>query len=252
MAVERPNHHVGVCHRRSTASTVDPRELHAPLSGDLQAVDRTRAPPPVERVRISFPWASSFAFVTDRARPAGGWLGLVGACFALAAAVGGGFGLQDVSREVLASGSEERAGALRRLRADGAARGRRAAAERRLVVVERRRRSAARSRPIGELRPGDGYAHEGGDDRVRAVQRALRRLGLVPLRVTSRTTGRPILLTRTGQFGPVTESGVRRFQRRTGLRVSGVVDGLTLQRLTTISEPGFDQRVRRTPIRSRP
>lgn len=190
--------------------------------------------------------------MTDGARSAGGWLGLVGACLTLAAGVGGGFGLRDVSREVLASGPEERKGALRRLRDDGAARERRAAAERRLLLVERRRRSAVRSRPVRTLRSGDGYAREGGSDRVRAVQRALLRLGLVPPRVTSRTTGRPILLTRTGQFGPVTERGVRRFQRRTGLRVTGVVDSRTLQRLTARSEPGFDQRTRRTPIRSRP
>jgi len=40
-----------------------------------------------------------------------------------------------------------------------------------------------------------------------------------------------VLLSRTGQFGPVTERGVRRFQKRAGLRVTGVADAKTLDRV---------------------
>ncbi len=35
----------------------------------------------------------------------------------------------------------------------------------------------------------------------------------------------------TGQFGPATERGVRRFQRRAGLLVTGIADAETLARL---------------------
>lgn len=192
--------------------------------------------------------------VTGGARSAWAWLGPIGTGLALAvAAVGGGLGLQAVLRDVSISETHARAGALRRLQADDAARGRETAAIGLHPRVVRRRRPSGRSRPVRSLRPGDGYARPGGSDRVRRVQRALSRLGLVPERVISRTTGQPVLLSRTGQFGPVTERGVRRFQRRAGLRASGVVDTRTLQRLLSLSKPGpRSEDFRRTSIGSRP
>ncbi|MDP9377322.1 MAG: peptidoglycan-binding protein, partial [Actinomycetota bacterium] len=81
------------------------------------------------------------------------------------------------------------------------------------------------------LRPGDGYSSPGGSRRVRRLQRALRRLELAPRLVPSRTPGTLVRLVSTGQYGPATERGVRRFQRRAGLRVTGVADPDTLARL---------------------
>jgi len=85
--------------------------------------------------------------------------------------------------------------------------------------------------PGGAVRRGHGYASPNGSDRVREVQRLLRRLGLGPRRVSSTTTGRPVPFARTGRFGPGTEAAVRRFQATHGLEVNGVVGLRTLSRL---------------------
>ena len=151
-------------------------------------------------------------------------------------AIAGGFALREASREVVTQGPDDRAAAVRRLEADRAARDRRA----RAAAGARRRRSAEappRARQTSKrrssqsaLRPGAGYETQAGSPRVRRLQRALRRLDLAPRTVTT-PGGQPVRLIGTGQFGPATERGVRRFQRRVGLPVTGVADAETLDRL---------------------
>lgn len=158
------------------------------------------------------------------------------------AAVAGGFALREASREVVRQGPEQREGALRRLEADRAARDRstrveagerrRGAAEDR-AGVDRDRRSRPRKRA---LRRGSGYASPAGSSRVRRLQRALRRLDLVPRQVAS-PGGQLVLLIGTGQFGPATERGVRRFQRRERLPVTGIADAETLDRIYAAARP---------------
>ena len=170
-------------------------------------------------------------------RPTKRRLGLAVAVLVVAmAAIAGGFALREASREVVNQGPDQREAALRRLEADRAARDRRA----RMDAEDRRRRAAedraaarddARRRPSRRaLRRGAGYESPDGSARVRRLQRALRRLDLAPRRVRSRN-GRPVRLISTGQFGPATERGVRRFQRRAGLPVTGIADAETLERL---------------------
>lgn len=152
------------------------------------------------------------------------------------AAVAGGFALREASREVATRGSDPRDAALRRLEADRATRDRRAhadARERRRAAAEDRaeRRGEPRSRVARPaLRRGSGYSSRAGSRRVRRLQRALRELDLAP-RLVASPTGKPVRLIGTGQFGPATERGVRRFQRRAGLPVTGIADPETLDRL---------------------
>lgn len=145
--------------------------------------------------------------------------------------VTGGFALQAASRDVTARETDEHGEALDRLHADRVARERRARAlvsELSTAAAEDRVRSAQRrERP---LRRGSGYSSRAGSRRVRRLQRALRRLNLVPRRVLS-PGGQPVLLVETGQFGAATERGVRRFQERVGLPVTGVADAKTLERV---------------------
>jgi len=68
----------------------------------------------------------------------------------------------------------------------------------------------------GETRRIIRPTHIGSD--VLALQRRLQAMGLYP---------GPL----DGKFGPLTEKGVREFQRREGLEVTGVVDPLTYERL---------------------
>ncbi len=189
--------------------------------------------------------ANSFASPLQRARTASGpaevgptgWRSASrwgeGAAVVLlpAVIVAGGFALQAASRDVTARGTDEHGEALNRLHADRAVRERRARApvsELRPAAAEDRVRSAQpRERP---LRRGSGYSSRAGSRRVRRLQRALRRLDLVPRLVLS-PGGQPVRLVETGQFGAATERGVRRFQERAGLPVTGVADAKTLDRL---------------------
>lgn len=174
-------------------------------------------------------------------RPSARWLGVAVALVVLAtAAVVSGLALQAAAPGVVvAQADDERDEGLRRLQADRAARDLRAAVAAKAAARKRSvsgaadgaARTPAQPRRERALRLGSGYSSRAGSERVRRLQRALRRLGLVPRRVTSQSTGRPVLLSRTGQFGPVTERGVRRFQQRAGLPVTGVADARTLRRV---------------------
>src|ERR687887_1938431 len=64
------------------------------------------------------------------------------------------------------------------------------------------------------IAPGAGYGRPHGSERVRALQRRLRRAGEHP---------GPI----DGLFGPRTEAAVRSFQSRHGLAVDGLIGPLT-------------------------
>jgi hypothetical protein len=68
------------------------------------------------------------------------------------------------------------------------------------------------------LSPGAGYASPGGSERVRQVQRLLRRLGDSP---------GPI----DGLYGPLTTAAVQRFQEAHRVAVDGVVGPVTMGRL---------------------
>ena len=87
-----------------------------------------------------------------------------------------------------------------------------------LAVAEERQTQQTELWPAGPVGLGTGYTQAGGSQRVREVQRRLRRLGLRP---------GPI----DGLFGPRTEAAVRRLQRGEGLEVDGVVGEQTLARL---------------------
>jgi peptidoglycan hydrolase-like protein with peptidoglycan-binding domain len=86
----------------------------------------------------------------------------------------------------------------------------------------------------GEVRIGSGYSRPTGSDRVRQVQRRLRRLGY---------SSGPV----DGLFGPLTERAVTRFQRRHGLEVDGVVGLRSLAALGLLSSARPPNAVRPIP-----
>jgi peptidoglycan hydrolase-like protein with peptidoglycan-binding domain len=79
------------------------------------------------------------------------------------------------------------------------------------AALESAGRGDGRARP---LRPGAGYRSAAGSQRVRRVQRELRRLGYRPGPVD-------------GLFGPRTKAAVQWFQMKQGLRPRGTVDAAT-------------------------
>jgi peptidoglycan hydrolase-like protein with peptidoglycan-binding domain len=92
------------------------------------------------------------------------------------------------------------------------------------------RRPTSAATPSGRgpaigLLPGAGYRSAGGSQRVRRVQRTLRRLGYRPGPVD-------------GRFGPRTKAAVQWFQMKHGLRPHGTVDALTSEQLRTLTSPG--------------
>lgn len=62
---------------------------------------------------------------------------------------------------------------------------------------------------------GAGYGAKGGDDNVKALQKALNRLGITD------SAGKPLAV--DGKFGPKTTAAVRRLQRKLGIPVDGKV-----------------------------
>ena len=81
--------------------------------------------------------------------------------------------------------------------------------------------------PVERARPlqvGAGYRRAAGSQRVRRVQRDLRRLGYRPGPVD-------------GLFGPRTKASVQWFQMKEGVRPRGSVDAATLGRLRALTKP---------------
>jgi peptidoglycan hydrolase-like protein with peptidoglycan-binding domain len=74
------------------------------------------------------------------------------------------------------------------------------------------------------LARGVGYGEQGGEERVRALQRRLRSLGRQPGPVD-------------GRFGPLTEAAVERLQRDSGLSVDGIVGPRTRRALNAEAPP---------------
>ena len=91
----------------------------------------------------------------------------------------------------------------------------------------------------GAVRRGSGYRLAGGSERVREVQRRLRRLGYRPGGVD-------------GLFGPRTEAAVRWFQYKHGLTTDGVVGPRTLAHLRYRTAPASQGAGRELPSLAAP
>lgn len=70
---------------------------------------------------------------------------------------------------------------------------------------------------------GSGYGSKGGDPNVKALQKALNKLGITDAQ------GKPLAV--DGKFGPRTTAAVRRLQRKLGLPVDGKVTPALLKRI---------------------
>lgn len=70
---------------------------------------------------------------------------------------------------------------------------------------------------------GSGYGTKGGDNNVKALQKALNKLGITD------GAGKP--LDEDGKFGPKTTAAVRRLQRKLGLHVNGKINPALLKRI---------------------
>src|ERR687896_46794 len=101
-------------------------------------------------------------------------------------------------------------------------------------------RKALNRAASGRLTRGVGYAQPAGSQRVKWLQRRLRRRGLSP---------GPI----DGRYGPRTEAAVARLQRRQALPAKGVVDARTLRALVAApSRQGSGGNADRRPDRAQP
>src|ERR671914_1740139 len=101
-------------------------------------------------------------------------------------------------------------------------------------------RKALNRAASGRLTRGVGYAQPAGSQRVKWLQRRLRRRGLSP---------GPI----DGRYGPRTEAAVARLQRRQALPAKGVVDPRTLRALVAApGRPGSGGNADRRPDRAQP
>ena len=89
--------------------------------------------------------------------------------------------------------------------------------------------TAALEREAALIAPGAGYADPQGSDRVRALQRRLRRADESPGAVD-------------GRFGPLTEAAVRQFQSREGIVADGLVGRSTRVALARTVGPLSDER----------
>ncbi len=72
-------------------------------------------------------------------------------------------------------------------------------------------------------RRGAGYGVKGGDDNVKALQKALNKLGITD------GAGKPLAV--DGKFGPKTTAALRRLQRKLGLPVDGKVTPALLKKI---------------------
>jgi lysozyme family protein len=70
---------------------------------------------------------------------------------------------------------------------------------------------------------GSGYGSKGGDPNVKALQKALNKLGITD------AAGKPLAV--DGKFGPKTTAAVRRLQKKLGLPVDGKVTPAMLKRI---------------------
>jgi peptidoglycan hydrolase-like protein with peptidoglycan-binding domain len=85
-------------------------------------------------------------------------------------------------------------------------------------------KSGAKSSSIGfDGKRGAGYGDRGGDDNVKALQRALNKLGITD------AAGKPLAV--DGKFGPKTTAAVRRLQRKLKIPVDGKVTPALLKRI---------------------
>jgi DNA invertase Pin-like site-specific DNA recombinase/peptidoglycan hydrolase-like protein with peptidoglycan-binding domain len=100
-------------------------------------------------------------------------------------------------------------------------------------IVGPQTRQALRALRAHRLTRGAGYAARGGSERVRRLQRELRRRGLRP---------GPL----DGRFGPRTERAVARLQQAAGLPARGAVDRSTKQVLARTARPEGADASRRT------
>lgn len=97
-------------------------------------------------------------------------------------------------------------------------------------------KSGAKSSSLGfDGKRGAGYGEKGGDANVKALQRALNKLGITD------SAGKALAV--DGKFGPKTTASLMRLQRRLGLKPDGKITPALLARIkkikkkTTLSEP---------------
>jgi len=90
-----------------------------------------------------------------------------------------------------------------------------------------RHTSARHPVPKGSLgfdgRTGTGYGKKGGDARVKRLQQALNKLGIKD------ADGKPLKV--DGDLGPKTTAAIKAWQRKNGMKPTGMVDAASLRKL---------------------